>query len=486
MQRGVSRVQPSTQNNIFARIWTFLLVCMAKMRKSVRRAVTGRGELERLLVSTPHPEPLHAQFHSYVGRSDVLKPYREAILSGSGDRDERELAEIILRLKAMRPERPLFADRLLPNLLSLLTLCGTRSQIEAAASALAATAYDAEHPTHSAQLDLLWTQVYPHEPLPGLKGDHWGRLGFQGRCPSTDFRGAGLLALRSLIHLAREHPAHVRAIIADTDLPLRGYPLAVAHIQVTMYALELLRRGWLPLHRMARRPASAASAGGVSGAGGRSSFASAGSSDAAPRAGAGGAGAFASRLDFGGAADADSRRLTPGSASSASSSAAIALEDERLGLLLDCAARLLLFLDDVWRDERAATVMDFPRVFAAFKARVEAAVAPPPRGAGGGLPLPRRLAASAQRFTPGPGAAGGGDGAVLTSPLAVLSAGPGAGRDRHHAAGERTSLLRGSGSAGSSADTAGSSASVASYGSASSGSSYGIATGVNPLHAHSR
>lgn len=172
-------------------------------------------------------------------------------------------------------------------------------------------------------------------------------------------------------------------------------------------------------------------------------------------------------------------------ASPASSPAAVALEDERLALLLDCAARLLLLLDDVWRDERAATVMDFPRVFTAFKARVEAAVAPPPHGAGGGLPLPRRLAASAQRFTPGAGGAVS-DGAVLTSPLAVLSAGhgSGSGRDRHHA-GERASLLRSSGSA----DTAGSSASFGSYGSTSgsggSGSD-GIASGVNPLHAHGR
>lgn len=450
---------------MLVRIWSILLICMAKMRKTVQRAVTGRGELERILVSTPHPEPLQAQFHAYVGRSDILKPYRDAILTGGGGRDERELAEIILRLKAMRPERPLFTDRLLPNLLSLLTLCGTRAQVEAAASALAATAYDAEHPTHSRQLDALWSHVFPHEPLPGLKGDHWGRLGFQGRCPSSDFRGAGLLALRSLVHLAREHPAHVRAIIADTDLPLRGYPLAVAHIQVTMYALDLLRRGLLPLHRMGRTsPTAHAHAGEPRAAAAGRLSGSSGSGDAAPRAGAG-AGAFASHLGF---SDLDSGAGPRGS--DRDRDRAAALEDERLALLLDCAARLLLFLDDVWRDERAATVMDFPRVFAAFKVRVEAAISPPPKGAGGGLPLPRRLAASAQRFVPS--SAGGGDGAVLTSPLAVLSA----GRERGHA-GERASLLR-------SADS--SSTSAGSYGSSGSGSSHGIATGVNPLHAHAR
>lgn len=82
------------------------------------------------------------------------------------------------------------------------------------------------------------------QPLASLVGDldaagdlvshHWKQFGFQGTDPTTDFRGAGLLALHNLLHLAEHHPRSFRSFVAFE------VPFAIASINVTMALLNLL------------------------------------------------------------------------------------------------------------------------------------------------------------------------------------------------------------------------------------------------------
>jgi hypothetical protein len=333
--------------SFWSTLWASIAAIFLKMRKRLQRMLTGRGELERLLASVPseNVREIVAQFEAYVRRSDALKLHKAAILNSTGS-EPRALAAHIVELKSFRVNRPDFHALVLPNLIALLSLTGHHGVVEQIASHLASTGYSSAERSHEELLRSLWTAAFPQVPLPDRVGPHWGDLGFQGKDPATDFRGAGLLGLQSLVHLARRYPTHVRHIIAGTELPFKGYPLAIAHIQVTNYALQLLRKRKLPLPEP-------------------------------PRVGHRAPSSMAAGEDPAGVLDG----------------------------FLDVCAHMLLLLDDTWGTARAATVMDFPRVFATFSRELEASAI----AAGGPvvLGLPRRLAADSL--------------ARLGSPLAVTA-----------------------------------------------------------------
>ena len=76
-----------------------------------------------------------------------------------------------------------------------------------------------------------------------------GEVGFQGTNPETDFRGMGYLGLFVLTSFSENNFSHTgdraRAILnrsrGPADNPLKFYPFACAGIQITNFALELLR-----------------------------------------------------------------------------------------------------------------------------------------------------------------------------------------------------------------------------------------------------
>ena len=65
--------------------------------------------------------------------------------------------------------------------------------------------YDSENSSHQDMLRLLWSHAFPGEACTSLVDPRWTEMGWQQRDPSTDFRGAGLIALENLIHLAQVH-----------------------------------------------------------------------------------------------------------------------------------------------------------------------------------------------------------------------------------------------------------------------------------------
>ena len=50
-------------------------------------------------------------------------------------------------------------------------------------------------PFHEKKLQRLWNNLRPHVPLKERKSMEWVDIGFQGKDPATDFRGAGTLGL---------------------------------------------------------------------------------------------------------------------------------------------------------------------------------------------------------------------------------------------------------------------------------------------------
>ncbi|GAA6043413.1 hypothetical protein JCM8097_008579 [Rhodosporidiobolus ruineniae] len=135
---------------------------------------------------------------------------------------------------------------------------------------LAATPYpeaeDAGRAAADESLKELWSLLRPDREWPGLVGKHWQELGFQNTSPLTDFRGVGLLGLHSLLHFARTYGDRAAERVDESvGGGERWYPLALASLHMTRFALELVTARDLQLFllRSLQTPPSTSSATAV-------------------------------------------------------------------------------------------------------------------------------------------------------------------------------------------------------------------------------
>ncbi|GFQ02810.1 elmo domain-containing protein 2 [Phtheirospermum japonicum] len=66
--------------------------------------------------------------------------------------------------------------------------------------------YDSSILEHQESLWALWHAAFPREELHGLISKQWKEMGWQGKDPSTDFRGGGFISLGNLLYFARNFP----------------------------------------------------------------------------------------------------------------------------------------------------------------------------------------------------------------------------------------------------------------------------------------
>jgi hypothetical protein len=105
------------------------------------------------------------------------------------------------------------------------------------------TQYDGKKPEHVGLLKQMWAFVFPDVTYPGDKGEHWDKLGFQGKDPATDLRGAGLMGLKNLHYMAEFYPEFLRKICAEQagkSVEEPYYPVATAGINVSALLHEKL------------------------------------------------------------------------------------------------------------------------------------------------------------------------------------------------------------------------------------------------------
>ncbi|KAF5449348.1 hypothetical protein F2P56_029807 [Juglans regia] len=102
--------------------------------------------------------------------------------------------------------------------------------------------FDASRPDHQDALKALWSATYPGEELHGLISDQWKEMGWQGRDPSTDFRGAGFISLENLLFFAKTFSSSFQRLLkkqggkrADWE-----YPFAVAGVNITFMIMQML------------------------------------------------------------------------------------------------------------------------------------------------------------------------------------------------------------------------------------------------------
>ena len=133
------------------------------------------------------------------------------------------------------PVSSLFLHRLTPELEAQL-----RTEIEFFRSQVS-HCYDASKREHEECLLHLWELSFPDRPLKERETKEWQDLGFQGKDPATDFRGAGIFGLCNLLYFGRRYPASFFSCLHNSS-----YPFAIAGLSLTNLLFEFLGFGMRP------------------------------------------------------------------------------------------------------------------------------------------------------------------------------------------------------------------------------------------------
>ncbi|GJN06605.1 hypothetical protein PR202_ga24351 [Eleusine coracana subsp. coracana] len=99
--------------------------------------------------------------------------------------------------------------------------------------------FDPSRRDHQEALKALWHATYPDQELEGLISEQWKDMGWQGRDPSTDFRGAGFISLENLLFFAKTFSASFQRLLKKQcgNRATWEYPFAVAGV-VTLTAAK--------------------------------------------------------------------------------------------------------------------------------------------------------------------------------------------------------------------------------------------------------
>ncbi|XP_021298504.1 ELMO domain-containing protein C isoform X2 [Herrania umbratica] len=102
--------------------------------------------------------------------------------------------------------------------------------------------FDGSRPDHQEALRALWSATYPGQELHGLISDQWKEMGWQGRDPSTDFRGAGFISLENLLFFAKTFSTSFQRLLKKQGGKRAAweYPFAVAGVNITFMIMQML------------------------------------------------------------------------------------------------------------------------------------------------------------------------------------------------------------------------------------------------------
>uniref|UniRef100_A0A7N0TIN7 ELMO domain-containing protein n=1 Tax=Kalanchoe fedtschenkoi TaxID=63787 RepID=A0A7N0TIN7_KALFE len=102
--------------------------------------------------------------------------------------------------------------------------------------------YDSTILEHQEALKALWKMSFPEEELHDLISEQWKEMGWQGKDPSTDFRGGGFISLENLVFFARRFPKSFQDLLRkqEGNRAIWEYPFAVAGVNITFMLIQML------------------------------------------------------------------------------------------------------------------------------------------------------------------------------------------------------------------------------------------------------
>ncbi|GJP68076.1 hypothetical protein CLOP_g24827 [Closterium sp. NIES-67] len=103
--------------------------------------------------------------------------------------------------------------------------------------------FENEKAEHKAALVELWELAYPGRVLTEeVEVAGWKKMGWQGKHPSSDFRGGGFFALENLVYYARTYPRSFQRIMRKQEGRRAEweYPFGAAGVNITVLLISIL------------------------------------------------------------------------------------------------------------------------------------------------------------------------------------------------------------------------------------------------------
>ncbi|XP_020690203.1 ELMO domain-containing protein A isoform X1 [Dendrobium catenatum] len=102
--------------------------------------------------------------------------------------------------------------------------------------------FDPSRHGHQEALRALWASTYPDQELNGLISEQWKQMGWQGKDPSTDFRGGGFISLENLLFFAKTFSGSFQRLLNKQGGKRAAweYPFAVAGVNITFMIMQML------------------------------------------------------------------------------------------------------------------------------------------------------------------------------------------------------------------------------------------------------
>jgi len=104
------------------------------------------------------------------------------------------------------------------------------------------TTFDPKREDHQEALKALWYAAFPGREFHGLISEQWKDMGWQGKDPSTDFRGAGFISLENLLFFAKTYPKSFQRLLQKQqgNRATWEYPFAVAGVNIMFMLIQML------------------------------------------------------------------------------------------------------------------------------------------------------------------------------------------------------------------------------------------------------
>lgn len=213
--------------------------------KVILHWLTGFCEIDRIcsIKNEYHTSLMTSKFAASLKRSKSLDSCRKIIFSYQPF-SVNEILEMIIEVKQLRISSLLLHSNISKCLDSLQKVNLVYSKLDS----LKKQNFDNANTKDVETLESFWSNMKPNiRRNGGMVSDDWGELGFQGRDPTTDFRGMGMLGLVQLTHFSKKFNSKAQIILRSSMHPRRFYPFAATGINITKFVLDLLEQ--TRLHR---------------------------------------------------------------------------------------------------------------------------------------------------------------------------------------------------------------------------------------------
>ena len=214
-----------------------------KLIKSIIRWWTNTCEMTRIC-NTYHNSTMSIRFAKSLKHSKQLKTYRNIVYQGSNVFNVQAALDNIVTVKKISKNSNLIIITNITHCLHSLRYVNT---IMFRLDKLRKKQFNETNNEHLSLLESLWDNMKPslrrnNETIDNKKyiSNDWGEIGFQGKDPSTDFRGFGILGLMQLEYFARTKAETAKSILMDSVHHRRYYPYAATGINITAFVIELL------------------------------------------------------------------------------------------------------------------------------------------------------------------------------------------------------------------------------------------------------